>query len=213
MKTVILAHPHRQKHFDFFNNMDQPHLNICAQVEIGQLLEKLRKEQLHFTPTIVYLLSRAANAIPELRQRIRGKQIIEHELVHPSFTVNTNVDDVFSFCEVKYREDYQEFTTAAQAKMELMKTDPSFEDEHGRDDFLFLSAIPWINFTSIQHPMHYHPVDSVPRIAWGKYIKTGNQVIMPLSIQVHHALVDGIHLGRFFEAVQQLLDDPQQFVQ
>ena len=48
-----------------------------------------------------------------------------------------------------------------------------FEDEEGRDDFLFLSAIPWISFTSFSHAMHYTPADSVPRITWGKSFKEG----------------------------------------
>jgi chloramphenicol O-acetyltransferase len=30
---------------------------------------------------------------------------------------------------------------------------------------------------------------------------------MPVSIEVHHALVDGVHVGRFFERFQHHLDD------
>ena len=56
-----------------------------------------------------------------------------------------------------------------------MQHQPSFEDEKGRDDFIFMSAMPWISFTSVMHPMHYHPVDSIPRIAWGKYEKKENR--------------------------------------
>jgi len=31
---------------------------------------------------------------------------------------------------------------------------------------------------------------------------------MPVSVQVHHGLLDGLHLGRYFSAVQGLLGKP-----
>ena len=32
------------------------------------------------------------------------------------------------------------------------------------------------------HPMHFHPVDSIPRFAWGKYFQEGDTLRMPLSV-------------------------------
>ena len=57
--------------------------------------------------------------------------------------------------------------------------------------------------------MHYHPHDSVPRITWGKYFKTADKILMPLSVQAHHALIDGRHMGKYFEKTQELLDNYQ----
>jgi chloramphenicol O-acetyltransferase type A len=31
---------------------------------------------------------------------------------------------------------------------------------------------------------------------------------MPLSVQGHHALMDGIHMGRYYAEVQDSLDNP-----
>jgi hypothetical protein len=52
------------------------------------------------------------------------------------------------------------------------------------------------------------PNHSIPRFAWGKYFREGGALKMPLSMQAHHGLVDGLHFGRFYELVQALLDDP-----
>ena len=52
------------------------------------------------------------------------------------------------------------------------------------------------------------PADSVPRIAWGKVVAQGEQLWLPLAVQGHHALMDGLHAGRFYERVQALLDAP-----
>ena len=207
-KYIDLSNPHRKKHFDFFRNMDQPHFNICANVEIGGFLDFIKNGDYPFTPTMVYFIAKVANEIPEFRWRIRDDKILEHEAVHPSFTVNTEEADVFSFCTVDYYAQFSRFLKNTLKVMEEMLNNPSMEDEVGRDDYLFLSAIPWVSFTSFSHAMHYTPADSVPRITWGKYFKEGEKTLMPLSVQAHHAVVDGRHTGKYFELFQKYMNNP-----
>lgn len=212
MKTITFADAHRRKHFAFFRNMDQPHFNIVANVDITTFLGTVKAQPLPFTPAMVYLLARAANEIAVFRWRIRGQEVVEHPSVHPSFTVSTDVSDVFSFCTVDYHPSAPVFLADALATMERMKTYPDFEDEPDRDDFLFMSAIPWISFTGLTHAMHYSPVDAVPRISWGKYFAQGDRQLMPLAVQAHHALVDGSDMGKYFTRVQALLDAPDALI-
>ena len=198
MKFIEFDNPHRQKHFEFFRNMNHPHFSISANVDITSLLEQIKSKQLPFMPTIAWLVSKSANELPPFCQRIREDKVVEHETIHPSFAVDTEASDVFSFCEVRYVPSYTTFKEAAIIAIEGMKNNPSFEDEPGRDDYLFLSSIPWISFTGITHAMNYHPHDSVPRITWGKYFKQDIRMLLPLAVQVHHALVDGKYVGYFF---------------
>lgn len=205
-KTITFDHPHKQKHFEFFLAMNQPHFGITANVDITEFLQVVRDSaDLRFTPCIVYLIARTAHEVKEFRWRIRGKEVVEHSTVRPSFAVPTSAG-AFSFCTVDYYEDPLTFHRETVNRMELMKTNPSFEDEHGKDDYLFLSTFPWASFTSIQHAMNYHPVpDSVPRIVWGKYFKEGDRIMMPLAVQAHHAVVDGSDLGAYYQKIQLLL--------
>jgi chloramphenicol O-acetyltransferase type A len=210
-RHIHFKDPHRKKHFEFFRRMDQPHFSLVANVDITELRSCLQAGNLAFTPAIVYLLSRTANALPPFRQRIRGEQVVEHECVHPSYTVPTANSEVFSFCYVSYQPNVPAFLKAAQAAAEKMYHHPRFEDEAGRDDLLFLSAIPWVSFTGLTHAMHYHPVDSVPRISWGKYFTQDSRTLLPLAVQAHHALVDGRHMGQYFNELQLLLDQSAAF--
>ena len=210
MKTIQFSNPHRKKHFEFFSQMDQPHFSLCANMDITKLSHWLKAKEVPFTPAMVYCIANTANSIPAFKQRIRGEVIVEHDFVSPSFTVLTEVSEVFSFCTVEYHSSFDNFVSDAIAMINKMKEDPSLEDEEGRDDYLFMSAIPWVSFTNIQHAMHYSPADSVPRIAWGKFFKENGRLKMPLSVQAHHALVDGIHMGQFFTRIQELFDQPNQ---
>jgi chloramphenicol O-acetyltransferase type A len=212
MKYVEFTDPHRCKHFEFFKRMSHPHFSVCGNVHIGDLVGLLKGKQVPFMPAVAWVVSKVANEIPEFRRRIRGEQVVEHEAVHPSFSIITKVSDVFSFCEVKYGFSFGGFMERAQAKIADMQTAPSFEDEPGRDDFLFLSTFPWVSFTAVQHAMDYHPHDSVPRIVWGKYFEENGIYKMPLSVQAHHALVDGRHIGQYFERFEQLCLQPEQWI-
>ncbi len=187
--------------------MNHPHYCICVNVDITKLLPYLKSREIMFTPAVVYLISRVANEIPSFRQRIRGEKVIEYERVNPSFSVNTKVSDVFSFCEVEYQVSASAFIQSAKAQMKRMEEHPVLEDQE-RDDYLFLSSLPWVSFTGLTHAMHYHPCDSVPRITWGKYFEEGDKIKMPLSLQVHHALVDGRHIGQYYMRWEALAADP-----
>jgi len=212
MKDIEFNNPHRKKHFEFFRGMSNPHFNITAEVDISSLLPFLKENNLPTNITIAYLISRAANDIPEFRWRIREDKVVEHPFVNPSFTVSTEVADVFSFCTVPYEKDSTKFIEAALKQRDLMRTSPSFEDEENRDDFLFLSAFPWLNFTSVQHAMDLNPCDSIPRMTWGKFTAIGKKIVMPLSVQTHHAVVDGRHIGHFFKLFEELCCNPTQFL-
>jgi len=197
----------RRKHFEIYNAFDYPHINLCANVEITAFHPFIKQRALSLNITLVYLLAKAANAILEFRYRIREQQVVEHDVVHPSTTILTE-GDLFSFCTIPYVADYGTFAEQAGTIIAHIKEHPRLEDEPSQDDLLYMTSIPWVSFTSMQHPIHMHPVDSVPRISWGKFFAEGSTLKLPLSVQVHHALMDGVHIGRFFTLVQSYLDQP-----
>jgi chloramphenicol O-acetyltransferase type A len=198
----------RRRHFDAFRAITYPHFGLCASVDVTTFRALMHERRHSFTVAIAHLLARAANGIPEFRQRIRGEQVVEHDVVHPSMTILTP-GDLFSFCTVRYAEDFCTFAAQAAEAIARVQAHPVLEDEPGQDDLLFMTSIPWVSFTSVQHPIDLGHVDSVPRIAWGRFRAVGDRLEMPLSIQVHHALMDGVHAGRYFAQVQRLLDRPQ----
>lgn len=62
--------------------------------------------------------------------------------------------------------------------------------------------------TSFMHPLDLHPVDSLTRLAWGKYSPDGALLKMPRNVQGHHSHMDRTHVGRFYESVQPYLHRP-----
>ena len=180
---------------------------MCANVDLTAFYPFIKQRGISFTVATVYVLARAANAVPEFRWRIREGGVVEHEIVHPSITILTN-EDLFSFCTIEHTSDFSLFAARATEQMAYMREHLRLEDGPRQDDLLFMTAIPWVSFTSFMHAVQLHPADSVPRIAWGRFFEEGEFLKMPLSVQAHHALMDGLHLGRFYAEVQEYLRHP-----
>ncbi|TCP56037.1 chloramphenicol O-acetyltransferase type A [Tumebacillus sp. BK434] len=196
----------RKNHYHFFRTMDYPHFNVCANVDVTRFQAVVKANGLSFFKTFLYAVVRTANELKEFRYRIREKGVVEHDAVHPSFTLMTS-EDVFRFTEAKYHPELHVFLEETAKVMDAAKDTVYIEDEPGRDDLLYVTCLPWVSFTSVQHPIHMDPHDSVPRFAWGKFFEENGKVKVPLGIQVHHALVDGVHVGQFFMRVQEVLDE------
>ena len=51
------------------------------------------------------------------------------------------------------------------------------------------------------------PVNAIPMIDWGRYYEKDGRIMLPFSVQVHHSFVDGVHIGKLADALQQFLDE------
>jgi chloramphenicol O-acetyltransferase type A len=211
VREIDLASWSRREHFEVFRAFHYAHFNICAPVDTTALVRAVREQSISVNTAVVYVLTRAANDVPEFRRRIRDGAVVEHEVVHPSSTVMVE-GDVFTFSFFDYQEDFAAFARHVAEATARVRADPSLADPPGRDDLLFMTAIPWVSFTSFAHPIATTPADSIPRFAWGRISDRDGQRTMPLSVQVHHALVDGVHAGRWYERVQAYLDAPEAFL-
>src|SRR5690606_35875962 len=133
----------------------------------------------------------------------------EHALVHPNFTV-LNANDVVNFCTGNCRLDRDEFaadvarlSAATQVLDELQLGDDAI-----RDDMVFATSLPWLDFQAISHPYAGDSEnsggfgDSIPRLAWGKIVENNGRSSVSVQLTVHHALADGLHVSRFFQALE-----------
>ena len=208
MRIINLDSWPRRTQCETFRQVDYPHFNMTATVDVERMLPVAQDHDASLTIAITYLLTYTANQIENFRWRIRGDDVIEHELVHPSITILTP-DDLFSFCTMKYLPGFSDFAAGAAETIKHVRENPTLEDKIQEDELMFMTSIPWVSFTSFMHPLHFHPVDSIPRLSWGKIHDVEGRKKMPLSVQGHHALMDGLHVGQYFEKMQENCDNAE----
>jgi len=118
-------------------------------------------------------------------------------------------DDLFKFVTLDMERDLFNFVKTAKQTADNQITHFDYAPLIGRDDFVYLTCIPWVSFTHLSHTITINRNDSVPRISWGKYFEQEGKTLLPFSVQVHHAFVDGVHVGQYFEKLQTYLNNQE----
>ena len=192
----------RKDHFAYFCSLAYPYVGITVDVDITDLLGKLRSEKLPFFLTVCYCAAQAANGIAQFRQRIMNGRIIEFDRCRTSHTVALE-DGTYCYCTLEDTMPYGEYLLYAQEEQERAKAARTIEEiQEETADLLFLSTLPWVSYTALVQPVPI-PADSNPRITWGKYFTQNGRVMLPVSVLCHHALVDGKHLADFYQLLEE----------
>ena len=181
--------------------MANPYLSVTAECDITALREKTRREKLPFFLSYLYCAANAANGIAELRRRIRGAQAVEYARCDSSHTVALP-DGSYCYCRLDCGKPFAEFLPYAQTEVARVKAAPDIDDGEDGESLFFISTLPWLRFTGLSLPTP-SPADSNPRITFGKCVEQDGKACLPVNLTVHHALADGLHVARFFEAFEQ----------
>lgn len=200
----------RRHHFEFFKDYHNPFFNICTNVDVTPLLSLTRAtKDISFLVAYHFFSIKAANEVEPFRYRLRGERVLVHERIHAGTTLLL-ADENFSFAYFDYTENFEDFHTNAKAAIESAKAGGvQLYQRAERDDLIYHSVIPWATFTSISHARKGERQESVPKISFGKYRADGGRTMMPVSVEVHHALMDGLHVGRYFERLESYFSDPR----
>jgi len=197
----------RKAHFQLYTGFEFPHVNICLQLDITELWKKRSLAGVSTTVTLVHTITKAANRLPELRQRIRGGDVVEHEVIHPLITILGD-NDLFGVVTLTYDESLATFASHADEIIAKAKRNASLiefpHDQRGefpRDDLLSITILPWLAFTSFSITRKPQ-TDCIPLLAFGKVQPFGDRYMLPFYVNFHHALADGLHAARFVKYIE-----------
>ena len=188
-----------------FKNFDFPYLIVGCDLQITEALAYWKSQKRSPYLCMIYAVCRAANSIPAFRQRLRGDSVIEYETVHANFT-EPKGDSSFTVRLQAFQDDFLAFYQSLEDPNTLAEVAPG-DSVHMDDYWIFMSCLPWVRFNHVVQPTTRQN-GSVPRIIWGKFTTLNSEVIVPLSVQVHHSLVDGVHVAQFFQSLETILLNP-----
>lgn len=202
----------RKAHYKLFSKMDYPHFSICVDLDVTALVRYTKANKLSFFKTMVYAVSKVANAFEPFRLRTEGDKVYLYEAVNPSFTYLLS-ENLYSYISIAYQKDFTQFMASVDNYIESHKGQVDVKDRVDLNELLFMTSIPWLKFNDIQHPIHMNPTDSIPRICWGKYEEDfKGRLMMPVSVQVNHALMDGFHVSQYLLKLEELFKSPESFL-
>jgi chloramphenicol O-acetyltransferase type A len=195
----------RAAQFHWFRSYERPHYATTSRLDVTRLRARCDADGLSFNRACFYAIGRGLHAVPELLMRFRGDGVVLYDTTGMSMPV-PNTKGSFNYAYVTYDADFASFDRRAKNDIAqaaaLDDLNPAGVDD---DAVAFLSCMPWLDYTSITNAMP-HRNDSIPRVTWGKYVQEGESWRMAMTLEVHHALVDGQQVGAYFAAVQEALD-------
>lgn len=195
----------RAEHFKYFRKFDHPHFATTVRVDVTRLMTI--GKPLGFSPFrhTVWAIGTGLTAVPALCVRFKGETILQFGAPVLSSTV--------ALKNGEYGYGYYPFIAdRAMFDAECARITAQVQDSNGinagetmRLNVAYLSCLPWVDFTALDHALPQSD-DCIPRISWGKIVPTVDGYDMAMTVQINHALADGLHVSQFFEATQTALD-------
>ncbi len=198
-RSIDMRNHPRWAQFEYFSKMANPYVGVTVNVDISQLIAWRAATGAPFFLSLLYTVSRAANAVPELRRRIAvDGQVMEYDWC-PTSHIVLKPDESYAYCTLSADKPITDFLTeGVSAQRHCMECGTL--DEPEPEPLIFISTLPWLSYTALVQPTPV-PADTNPRITWGRCFQENGRTLVPLSLLAHHALLDGLHLSRFYQAL------------
>jgi chloramphenicol O-acetyltransferase type A len=207
-----IANWSRRELFEFFIGYTNPYFNVCVRVDVTKLVALVRdRPGVRISLALHYFALRVANELEPFRYRLKDGNVFVYDVVNGGTTVLLP-NESFAYAYFDYQPDFDKFASDAGRAVDLVRTESGPLKPTTRDDVIYFTTLPWLSFTSFAHARNKGRGDSIPRIVFGKFVEEGGRLMLPLSVEVHHALMDGLHVGRFLNRLEESLAAPEHFV-
>ena len=179
---------------------------VCSYaITVNLDITALKGQRLY--PAMIWLLTKTVNSLPEFRTVLTPKGPGIYDSMHPMYTVFNRENKNFSGIWSYYSEDYGEFLKNYTADEAEYSKSTRYAPKAGTPENSFnISMLPWLEFTAVNINVYDEGKFLLPIFTMGKYFERDGKRLLPLAIQVHHAVCDGYHVGRFVETLQENID-------
>lgn len=201
MKYLDIECWNRKQHFEHFRKLRDPYFGVVAEVDVTKAYAHAQKTNTPFFVHYLHACMKAINSVENFRYRIQEGKVVIHDVIHASATI-VREDHTFGCTFIHFDNDFELFLANFRKEKDRVLTTTDLFPENDTDDCIHCSALPWLNFTGHKEPFSGVKDHAVPKLAFGKFSQKGGALMMPVSVAVNHALVDGYHMGEFFKQYQ-----------
>lgn len=171
-------------------------------------ITKIRERQIKLYPAMLYYLTTIVNRHSEFRTSFNENDElgIYSEMI-PCYTVFHKHTETFSNLWTVYTSNIEEFLAEYEndilqyGNQKGMMAKPNVPSNN-----FSVSMIPWATFEGFNLNLQKGYDYLKPIFAMGRYYQKAGRTLIPLAIQVHHAVCDGFHVCRFIDELQELIN-------
>ncbi|MBY0599287.1 type A chloramphenicol O-acetyltransferase [Bacillus bingmayongensis] len=180
--------------------------SMTANIDITELLEQFHNKGIKLYPTFIYMVSRTVNAHKEFRTCFNDEGVLGYwDKMIPSYTIFHNDNKSFSSIWTEFSNEFSVFYKNYQDDIkQYANIHGLFTKENIPQNSFPISSIPWASFTGFNLNINNDDNFLLPIITGGRYFNQGDKILLPISLQVHHAVCDGYHASKFIVELQEL---------
>ena len=195
----------RKPYFDHYFNQIRCTYSITVNIDITNVLSFKDRNKVKLYPLLINVISKAVNKYEEFRTAINDRgEIGVWETLSPCYTVFHKDSESFSNIWTEWNDDLNLFlSNFEQDSKQFGQIDRIDAKPNTPANVFPISSLPWTTFTGFNLNIFADGTYLLPIFTYGKYFKDGNRYLIPLSIQVHHAVCDGFHVSRLINEIQQ----------
>lgn len=203
--VLDMANYPRRAHFDYFRTLAYPYVGVTQMVDVTDLVAFCKGRGVSFYLTFMHAVALAADSVPEFRRRIRDGGIVEYDACPTSHT-EALPDGSYCYCTLHHHMGFADYIAQAEEARQRCLEAASIEEDEGVESMYFVSSLPWVHYTAMIQPVAGGD-ESNPRLTWGKYEPDAQgRLMLPMTVLLHHALADGLHLGQFYQALPRQME-------
>ena len=193
--------------FHLFNGFSEPFHGVCLRVDCTESYRFAKQSRISVFLTLVHRALMAANQVENFMTRIVDGAVWRYATIHGGSAVG-RPNGTIGFGHYPFQPELLAFVREASVEVERVKSRNDLERYAG-EDLIRFSVLPWFDFTSVSHARSFSAQNSAPLITFGKITEVAGRFTMPVSIHVHHALADGLHVAQFVEQFERYLAAPE----
>lgn len=181
-------------------------MSLTVDIDVAPLLKYTKKYNLKFYPAMIWIVSTIINTHDEFKYGWDDNDnLIKWDYISPSYTDFHKENESFIKLVTKYSDNLFEFHQNYLADHEKYKDTHGFID-HQLSNYFDVSCLPWVKYKHFDLHVFDEGKFLAPVVTWGKYEAENSKIILPLTMNIHHAVADGFHISRFFNEVQELIN-------
>ncbi len=193
----------RSMHCAIFRSSLLPQYCLTVELDVSNYVTKAKDKKRPFMLAFIHAVTTCANEIEEFRYRFLDGEVVLYNQIHTSFTYLEPGEELFKVVRAEIQSNVDDYISKA---LEIAKKQIEYIIGPPGNDVYQFSAIPWLSYLHISHTFSGDRENAVPLFDWGRYYKKGDKMIMPFSIQAHHSFVDGLHVAKLVECLQDHLN-------
>lgn len=172
-------------------------------IDVTKFYQATKQQNRRFYFAMMHVIIQQMNRIENFRYRIEDGKVFDQPIQFVSFTDLIENSELFKMVFTKVNDNPSLFESEALWASKKQGSTLINLDTELVLNTVYFTSFPWAAFNHFTHATKLGPTDSVPRISWGKFEDINGKKMLNLSIEAHHGLVDGIHLGKLIQFLQE----------